>query len=99
MNAQPQLRRREKPINHAQLKHVLEIVSEAALTLDKLTSLLLTEELDDSYARGAVISASNLIARSVGAMADSALDAGVHGDADRWFFGPLFHKLGERDDA
>ncbi|WP_295919394.1 hypothetical protein [uncultured Xanthomonas sp.] len=62
--------------------------------MDSLLVLLQTQEFSDGFAERAVIDATEIIARSIGAMADGAADAQVLGDAERWLFGSHLAKLG-----
>lgn len=67
---------------------VLETIAGRMGTLHRL--LMELQEKDIPHSASNLLDAAEFIAETVGAMADSAVDGSILGNADRWHYGPHF---------
>lgn len=77
-----------------QFRMVLATIASRADTL--LQALILLEDLDqkqDQWTYGVMFQSAQVLARSIGAMADPAVGGIVVGDADRWNYGRAWRNL------
>lgn len=74
-------------LNSAQFRRVLEEIAGQSKTLCNLLMLAQTEK---TWTASNCLDAGLILAQGIGAMADTATGAGVHGDADHWNYGPNF---------
>ena len=92
----PQVRRDEpgdSPYSEPQLRSVLEHVAGAALTLDRV--LMAAGTAEEGWDTNVLIDAAQLLARQMGAMADSAIGGQIYGTSETWLYGPNFADLGK----
>lgn len=68
---------------------VLETIAGRMATLHELLTLAM-QETHIPGAAYSMLAAAEFIAEAVGAMADSAVDGSILGNADRWHYGPHF---------
>jgi hypothetical protein len=92
----PPLRRDEpvdSPYSERQLRSVLEHVAGTALTLDRV--LMSAGTAEEGWETNVLIDAAQLLARQMGAMADSAIGGQIYGTSETWLYGPNFADLGK----
>lgn len=74
---------------------MLTFIAGAMDTICKLTQMAHSFDDEEGWKQAPTIHAAELIARSIGAMADQATGSNVIGDADAWFFDRSFSELGK----